>query len=428
MTSVASARVLMAPASYYIDGGHRGSEAMWAHEVIRYVAPSLGELTAVTGYIVEGHLPANARVVEVLASQRGEPLRIDRAWFVLDFMRRYSWAAVRELRSRRYDVYHHLLPFAVHRSINVMPYLRPGMPLVVGPVLGEVNPRPYGELMVGQSVNGKSAGAYGTATSLDRTVRLLGSVLTRANHALLGRADAVIAAGSVAAKMIEPWVSPERIHIVPPGCDVERFVRRPPRSGDTVYLLAAGYLVRRKRNETVLRALKRVLDAGIDARLLVVGDGPEEAALRTLAQELGVASRVEWLGFVPHSEVDAVYRRADVLVTGSEHEGVPIALLEALSSGLPIVSARNQGSVSLREMGAPVFLTEVGDDDEMSRSIVSIAHRDGLERLADVARAYAVERFDWRHLASRYVDIYSAVLSAGAQKNATSPAAQARSR
>jgi glycosyltransferase involved in cell wall biosynthesis len=421
MSALGSARVILAPASYYIDGGHRGSEAMWAHEIIRYVAPSLRELTAITGYIVEGHLPANVRVVEVLAARRGEALRVDRASFVFDFMRRYMWAAARELRSRRYDLYHHLLPFAVHRSVNVVPYLRPGLPLVVGPVLGVVNPQPYGELMVGQSANGKGSGGYGAANSLERTARLLGSVLTRANHALLGRADAVIAAGPVAAKMIEPWVRRERIHIVPPGCDIERFVRRPSRDDGQVRLLAAGYLVRRKRNDSVLRALRRLLDGGVDARLLVVGDGPEEPALRRLAEELGIESRVEWLGFVPHSKIDDVYRRADVLVSGSEHEGVPIALLEALASGLPIVSARNQGSESLQEMGAPVFLSAVDDDAEMSRAIGAIARREDLERLAAEARAYAVTHFDWRHLAGRYVEIYRSVLGASPDQKAAAP-------
>jgi glycosyltransferase involved in cell wall biosynthesis len=238
----------------------------------------------------------------------------------------------------------------------------------------------------------------------------------------------VIAAGPVAAKAIAPWVPGERVHVVPPGCDVDRFVRRPPRSDATLRLLVAGYLVRRKRNEAVLRALRRVLDAGVDARLTIVGDGPEEASLRALSRELGVAASVEWLGFVPHAQIDAVYRTADVLVSGSEHEGVPIALLEALASGLPIVSAANQGSESLSEMGAPVFLAAVDDDDGMSRAILAIARRERLEELADASRAYAALHFDWRYLASRYVEVYASVLERRRPGgDATSPGKRARS-
>lgn len=102
-------------------------------------------------------------------------------------------------------------------------------------------------------------------------------------------------------------------------------------------LLHVGRLGYEKRVDVVLRAFARLVGDYPKARLLVVGDGPEVKALKTLADELNVAGQVHFTGAIPHNHLPDIYRLADVFITASTIETQGLVVLEAMASGLPIV-------------------------------------------------------------------------------------------
>lgn len=116
-------------------------------------------------------------------------------------------------------------------------------------------------------------------------------------------------------------------------------------------LLSVGRLVEKKGHDDAIRALARVRQMGVDAHLVIIGEGhaEERAALCQLSEEQGVAPYVELRGARPHEEVLAAYRQADLLIaacrTGQtgDREGVPNVLKEAQLSGLPVVATRHGG-------------------------------------------------------------------------------------
>ena len=128
-----------------------------------------------------------------------------------------------------------------------------------------------------------------------------------------------------------------RIEVVPNGIDTERFTPDGPESelveSEGPVVLFVGRLVEGKRPEIAIEAISRLSDHQ-DVELYVCGDGPLKSTLEDSA-----GPEVTFLGAVPYDEMPAVYRSADLLVLSSRAEGVPRTVMEALSTGVPVVSS-----------------------------------------------------------------------------------------
>lgn len=180
---------------------------------------------------------------------------------------------------------------------------------------------------------------------------------------------------------------------------------RAPRVPATV--LFAGRLTRAKNVDVLLAALAHLRREGIEARALIVGDGPERAALEARARDLGLDA--DFAGGVAHARMADFYARGDVLVLASETEGWPKALTEAMAYGLicvgsdrglvPQLLADGRGVVvppgdveALAAALAPL-LRAPGAHREMARAAAGWAQRFTLERLRDALRQLLAERW-----------------------------------
>lgn len=112
---------------------------------------------------------------------------------------------------------------------------------------------------------------------------------------------------------------------------------REPRGDGPIVLLGAGRLAAQKRFDRLLQAFAAVAPiVPVDARLRIAGDGPDRDALATLAADLGVADRVEMIGYTP--DMPSQMAAADLLILSSDYEGLPAVAIEALASDLPVIS------------------------------------------------------------------------------------------
>jgi glycosyltransferase involved in cell wall biosynthesis len=194
-------------------------------------------------------------------------------------------------------------------------------------------------------------------------------------------------------ELVHLGVDHGRIRVLRNGVDLDLFKPVDPNAAKgklgvgTPAIASVGHLVTRKRHDLIIRALQELPTAS----LLIAGTGPEEKKLKTLAGNLGVASRVRFLGLVPQTELPTVYGAADALVLASEREGWANVLLEAMACGTPVVATNIWGTpevVAAPEAGRLV--------DEATPQALATAIR---ELLADppsraATRAYA-EHFSW---------------------------------
>jgi N-acetyl-alpha-D-glucosaminyl L-malate synthase BshA len=166
-----------------------------------------------------------------------------------------------------------------------------------------------------------------------------------------------------------------------------------------------------KRVQDCIRVLAEVRRT-VDARLLMVGDGPERGPAERLAWELGVNRHVEFLG--KQNGVERLIRLADVLLMPSEMESFGLAALEAMACGVPAVGTRVGGVPELITDGEDGFLEAVGDVAAQAARVVQLTTDAVLrERMGAAARRTATTRFCTDRIIPRYESYYEQVMAAG---------------
>lgn len=404
--SLERAHILCSPASYVMDGGKGGSEPLWAHNIVREVAKRTRSVTAVTGYLESPDLPDNVKIVTV-GGRPGENFLA--ASVAARFTLQCGYAAAKEFVRERPAVFHHILPFGLGQTFNPVQPLLGTTPLVVGPVQGEGYRRHFEQISLG-GIETKQ-GASTKQPLSNRLAQAMSPVLGSLNSAFINRANAIVAISAEAASFLKRTIEPSKIHVIPPGVDTNLFTKRPTHTGETIHLVTAGYLLKRKRVDVLLRALRHLLDDGFPVTLAIAGDGPEREALRTLAGELALDDEIQWLGFIENKRLPSIYHQADIALSASEHEGLPTAYLEALSSGLPLVCADNPGSRAVITSEAIGQIVPQEDPQAMAAAIKRLgASRERLEALAAETRRVAEQLYDWSSVGNRYTQIYQALL------------------
>ena len=160
-----------------------------------------------------------------------------------------------------------------------------------------------------------------------------------------------------------------------------------------------------------MAALARLTGPAAALPLRVVGTGPEEAALRRLAGELGVADRVRWDGQVPQAELADRYRRAAVLIVPGRDEGLGLVAAEGQLCGAPVVAAAAGGLLDVVADGQTGRTFPPGQPDVLARTVEAVlADPDATARLATAARERAAARFGPAGAARAYAAVYAEAL------------------
>lgn len=159
-----------------------------------------------------------------------------------------------------------------------------------------------------------------------------------------------------------------------------------------------------KRVPEVVRIFHRVLEKGIKAKLLVVGDGPDRMETEKVARDLGVGHHVRFLG--KQEKIDEVLSVSDLFVMPSGSETFGLAALEAMSCGVPVISSNIGGLPELNIHGKTGYLCELDDIDTMAEYAISILSDEAEQkRFSDNARARA-EYFDLERIIKLYESYY----------------------
>lgn len=148
----------------------------------------------------------------------------------------------------------------------------------------------------------------------------------------------------------------------------------------------------------------------MNAKLLMVGEGPELPPARALAQELGIAQHVKFMG--KQQAVEKILACADVFVLPSAFESFGLSALEAMSCGLPVIATEIGGLAEVVTPGVDGWLCKVGDVECMAERAHRLLTNDAqLKKFSTAARKAAVERFSPPTIVSQYEKVYERVLS-----------------
>jgi colanic acid/amylovoran biosynthesis glycosyltransferase len=211
------------------------------------------------------------------------------------------------------------------------------------------------------------------------------------------------------------------IDVIPCGVDLHRFPPADPGSSEPV-ILSVGRFVPKKCMLDAVNAFRIVHDRRPDARLTLVGDGPERAAAEALVAASGLQDAVTFAGVRTHEEVAALMGRSRMLLQASavapdgDREGTPVVVLEAMASGLPVVATRHAGIPEVVEQGVSGLLVDEHDVGAMAAGIIDLL--DHPQRAAEMGRAgrsAVSQRYEQKDALARLQRLLQEVVERGGQ-------------
>ncbi len=218
---------------------------------------------------------------------------------------------------------------------------------------------------------------------------------------------------------------PEKIDVVPLGMDLEALRAGSGRRGELREELdiraeqplvgIVGRLVPIKNHRLFLDAARSMVDSGSPVHFVIVGDGGLRDSLQEQASQLGIADRVHFLGW--RKDMVPVYAALDLLALTSDNEGTPVAVIEAMAAGVPVVATAVGGVPDVVRDGATGRLVPAGDAQALSRAwMATFTERKATEQMRDQARLEVEQQFGRERMISAMASLYDRLV--GEKSNA----------
>lgn len=224
-------------------------------------------------------------------------------------------------------------------------------------------------------------------------------ILRRSNHVLAVSEPARLHVVSLGA-------DESRVSIAHNGVDHDRFAMAPVEGTDTPLVISVGRLLVNKGSILLVEAAGRLSSAGIDFRLVFVGDGPLRAQLEARVAELGIADRVQFVGHVRNPE--AWLEKAEIVVRASYTEGLSLAVIEAMAAGRCNVVSDIPANKELIRDGENGLLFRCGDDSALAAALEKALRSADLRRSLASKAQIDSRQYTWDKMARLHAEAFIA--------------------
>jgi glycosyltransferase involved in cell wall biosynthesis len=240
---------------------------------------------------------------------------------------------------------------------------------------------------------------------------------------MLERSNKIIAVSDFTRRELLQYykVKEDKIRVIHNGVDINKFQPGGKRktkeelgfNPDDIAILSVGRLYARKGLFTLIESMPAVVRSFPRAKFIISGKG-QSGELKKLvrhAARLGVKDNIIFTGYFPDRKLPKLYQAADVFAFSTFYENLPFAVLEALSSGLPVVTTNVGGIPEMIESGRNGFLVQPFNSRELSdRILYFLEHPSAASEMSFLARKTILERFDWRLIVKKVLKVYDEAL------------------
>jgi glycosyltransferase involved in cell wall biosynthesis len=241
---------------------------------------------------------------------------------------------------------------------------------------------------------------------------------------MLERANKIIAVSHFTKReLLEYYKVPEeKIRVIHNGVDVNKFKPAEDKrkikeelgfNPDDLAIVSVGRLYARKGLFTLIESMPAVVNRFKNAKFIISGKGQSDEMRKLInyADRIGVKDSVIFTGYYPDKKLPKLYQAADVFAFSTFYEHHPFAVLEALSSGLPVVTTRVGGIPETIENGKNGFLVEPFNPKQFADKILYLLeHPAEASEMGSLARKTILERFDWRIVVKDVLKVYDEAL------------------
>jgi len=241
---------------------------------------------------------------------------------------------------------------------------------------------------------------------------------------MLARAQKIIAVSHFTKwELINYYKIPEnKIRVIHNGVDINKFKPAADKrkiklelglNPDDIAILSVGRLYARKGLFTLIESITAVAQHHPNAKFIISGKGQSDEMNKLIAhaQKLGVKENIVFTGYYPDKKLPKLYQAADVFAFSTFYEHHPFAVLEALSTGLPVVTTMVGGIPETIDNGKNGFLVEPFKSRQFANKILYLLeHPAEADEMGALARRTIEERFDWHIVVKDAMDVYDKVL------------------
>jgi glycosyltransferase involved in cell wall biosynthesis len=227
--------------------------------------------------------------------------------------------------------------------------------------------------------------------------------LWRRELVVFHRADRIFLPTGEDARYARRWYAlpPEKVVVVPNFVDTTLFTPRDEVACQPGLVCFVGRIAPQKNVPALIEAMTGLKNA----RLRLVGDGPDREMVRALAAERGV--QVEMVGYVSHEELPRLLAECEIFVLPSLYEGLPKALLEAMSAEVPVIATKVQGSESLIRHLETGWLCEDTSPQALRRGLEALLSNADLRvQIGQTAREFVLDHFSLESVLARELAVY----------------------
>ena len=235
-------------------------------------------------------------------------------------------------------------------------------------------------------------------------------ILAPAFRAIWKKASALVACSEGLKERSLLFMPSVSIDVIPNGVELDRFF--PIETGEkptVLRLLTVGRLSVTKRIEMLIDAVEILHRTACKVRLTVVGGGQMEQQFRNNVAERELSDVIKITGRMDSKKMPEVYRRNDIFISASMQEGMSNAMLEAMASGLPIVTTRCEGLAELIDGNG--LIVEQDKVEEIAKAVKRLADDPELYKRMSTAARKQAEKFDWANVASSYIEQYRKIIT-----------------
>lgn len=258
-------------------------------------------------------------------------------------------------------------------------------------------------------------------SSNETLLRIVEFVARKLESFLFVHAECIVTHGPVHYESIKRIV--ENVAFVPLWIDTGKFKPLPKSdvvslrrkymgvTDDSKILLFVGRLHPEKDVRTLLQGFRKLVEVRKDARLVIVGRGPDKGKYVELASELNINDRVRFLGYIPHQKLAEYYNLADIYVITSVWEELSNTIMEAMACGVPVVATEVGGNPYLIRNGETGLLVPPKDPEALARKLIfALDHVDEMKSMASKA-LLEIRRFKKDAIAERYKEVIVGTIS-----------------
>ena len=216
-------------------------------------------------------------------------------------------------------------------------------------------------------------------------------------------------------KLVKLHCNEKKIIVHHMGINLEKFkfFERRKKTGESIKILTVGRLVEKKGHEYAIRAIAKIIKKNINIEYIIAGEGPLRNKLEDLVSELDIKSYINFLGAVEHDEVLKLFQQAHIFILPSitassgDQEGIPVVLMEASATGLPIISTYHTGIPEAVIDDKSGFLVPEKDVDILAEKLeYLIEHPEIWSDIGQYGRKFVEVHYDINKLNQRLVEIY----------------------